>query len=822
MKIHNKKLLLPLAISMALYGTHVIAGEDTKKNDNVVTVTAQKRVERLADVPISMSVFPQEEIDQTGIQELRELAGQIPNLTISQGTDFGAKILIRGVGSNTRNIAFDSRVGVYLDGVYLGQGPALNQDLVDLEQVEVLRGPQGTLFGKNTIAGAINLISQKPGQQLEGKVTVNVANFNGIELKASANIPFSDTVAGKIAVSTRKRDGYIENIYDPSMVPTTATLAPGFTVPLCDAYVPYTDPFSTLGTLGCFGGPVGPDTNPDTSQKLNNQDVDSYRAQLRIQPNEQLDINIAIDGLQSDRRPVLAINRTETFGAGLDYYAPDPYQTAWSHNGLETRDIFGTNMTIDYDMENDFALRSITSYRTTEIRYFNDTDASPLDFLTVQYDDDYKQKTQEFQLISPNDRALKYVVGLYFYDQAAKTHRDADAGNAGYFFGIIWPQGTGGAFNSGDVDTTSTALFMSGSYQLDDKWNLGFGFRYSEETKDLDWVLDGTRSGAFGIGSTPEGGLQGSRTDTNLSPTISINYAMSDEAQVYAKYSTGFKSGGYNLDYIIQRDLDAGIEFDKETAISYELGYKANLLDNNLSLNIALFSIEYSDYQVNQFLDLGFDPVTGTQLTSIQITNAAKVTTDGAEIEMKYKVTDDFTITGSMGFLDATFDDFPGGYSELSDPSNPNSPKNSVNAGGNKLPEAADFSATLGLQYYSRIESFGADLLMRLDVNHVGDYYTQIENTKTKDINGLHQLIFILDPSHYGAGATIDYGYVDASTLLHGRIGLLTDGGWEVYLWGRNLTDEDQYTSDTREFFGALEFVPQTPRTYGVEFIYNF
>jgi len=815
MKLNNKKLLLPLAISIALSGGYVIADE---ADDNVVTVTAQKRVERIEEVPISMSVFPQEEIDQTGIQELRELAGQIPNLTISQGTDFGAKILIRGVGSNTRNIAFDSRVGVYLDGVYLGQGPALNQDLVDLEQVEVLRGPQGSLFGKNTIAGAISLVSQKPHEELEGKVTVNLANYNGRELKGSVNIPFSETVFGKFAFSSRERDGYITNTFDRAMVPTAMNVMHpvyGLLVglPLCNQ-LGGSDP------AGCVAGPVGANTDPDTSKKFNNQDTQSYRAQLRIQPNDDLDINIAIDGLSSDRIPMLAIPQTETFGEGLDYVSPDPYEVAYSHNGDETREIFGANMTIDYDMDNGYSFRSITSYRETELVYFSDTDASVIDFLTVTYADDYEQTTQEFQLISPEDKAFMYVVGAYFYNQDAFADHDATAGNAGFFFGI---GPGGGAFYEADVDTSSAAIFMSGSYQIDEKWKLGFGFRYSEETKDLDWTLQGALSGAFAIGSTAAGGMQDSRTDSQFSPTLSINYALDDNSQVYAKYSTGFKSGGYNLDYIVQTDLDAGIDFDVETAISYEFGYKGNLLDDRMSLNIALFSIEYDDYQVNQFFNLGFDPVTGTQLTSIRISNAAKVITDGAEIEMKYRVTDDFTITGSMGFLDATFDNFPGGYSELSDPNNPQSSKVSVNAAGNKLPMAADFNATLGLQYYTRIESFGADLLMRLDINHMGDYYTSIENIKTIDLSGMHGVIFSLDLPHYGIPSSIDWGYVEDNTTMSGRVGLISgEGDWEVYLWARNLLDEDQFIDSTREFFGARQFVPQTPRTYGIEMIYNF
>ena len=213
MKINHKKLLLPLAISMALYGTHAIAkeaGGANKKDDNIITVTAQKRVERLSEVPIAMSVFGAEKIDQTGIQELREMGDFIPNMAVTQGTDFNSRVIIRGVGAASRNIGFDSRVGVYLDGVYLGPGPSVNQDLVDLEQVEVLRGPQGTLFGKNTVAGAVSLVSKKPSGEFEGKVTLGAGNFNATEAKAIIDFPITETVSAKVAVSSRVRDGWVK------------------------------------------------------------------------------------------------------------------------------------------------------------------------------------------------------------------------------------------------------------------------------------------------------------------------------------------------------------------------------------------------------------------------------------------------------------------------------------------------------------------------------------------------------------------------------------------------------------------------------------
>ena len=227
-----------------------------------VTVTAQKRSTNLIDVPIAITVLSAEDIANSGAWELSQLDQYIPNVLITRNTDFHARIVIRGVGAHSRNIGFDTRVGVYLDGVYVGQSPSVNQDLVDLERIEVLRGPQGTLFGKNAIAGAISMVSKKPEADFSAKASVNVFNYDGLELKAAANIPLGDKAAARIYLSDRQQDGFISNTWNPSHVPDTINIVhpaagPIFGLPLCN----------TLGgatPAGCVGGPVGPNEAPAT------------------------------------------------------------------------------------------------------------------------------------------------------------------------------------------------------------------------------------------------------------------------------------------------------------------------------------------------------------------------------------------------------------------------------------------------------------------------------------------------------------------------------------------------------------------------------
>ncbi len=825
MRIKTNKLLIfkvisSVLIGSAFLGTTAVAQEGEDLAIEEILVTAQKRAENLREVPIAISVFGADAIDHSGVQELRELSEYIPNVLITQGTDFGAQVKIRGVGANSRNIGFDSRVGVYLDGVYLGPGPAMNQDLVDLDHIEILRGPQGTLFGKNTVGGAVNMISTKPGPDSEFDVSANLGNYNALELKVVANFPFSETVSARISGSHRERDGYVDNIWDPSMVPQTANfvipgVGPVFGVPLCHFPGATTPP-------GCAAWSVAPPTSPDTTTAAKNVDTQSYRAQLRFQPNENLDINIAMDDLRSSRDVINGEPFTDTFGSTLNHFSPEYGQISFSERSTEKRDIFGANLNIDYNLDNGYSLRSITAYRDTEIVYHHDTDTSPLDFLYIDYTDVYEQTTQEIQLISPDNGTFNYVAGFYYYNQDSVTTRNAVAGWAGWLFSIL---PGGGAFNSGEVETDSWAVFMNGTYEINDHWRLGVGFRYSDETKDILYHLDGTQSGVFLIGNTPAGGLIDSDTYTNFSPTVSLSYAMGDDTNLYAKYSTGFKSGGFNLDYVTQVDLDAGIDFDEETVDSYELGMKSVFMDGRLSLNVAAFISMYDDYQVNQFFDLGFDPVSGTQATSIRISNAAKVETSGLEFEAVFNVSSSVTLNATLGILDAKFDDFPGGTSvEVPDPTVPGGVrKDPVNAAGNKLPLAPDLNASFGIEYRTRLGGANADLLIRLDANHVGDYFTTIENETSRNLTGTHGAIFTFDIANYFVPNTIDFGHIDALTTLNGRIGLIDgDGSWEVYLWGRNLTDEGEYVDMFRDFFGSLSGVPMIPRTYGVEIQYHF
>ncbi len=748
-----------------------------------IVVTAQKRTERLVDVPVSISVFNDAAIEQTGVRELKDIADYIPNLDISEGNDFRSTVTIRGVGAQSRNIGFDSRVGVYVDGVYVGQSPAINQELLNLERVEVLRGPQGTLFGKNTVAGAINLVTKKPGDEFSARIGVDIGNLDYRELQALVNVPFSDTVSSSFAVSKTDRDGYVRNII--------------------------------------------------TGNDLNERDVLAYRAQLRIEATDKLEINASFDGLNSDSLILVGDPITDMLALQPVQIAPEFGVVAFSFDPSDKRDIYGGALDFTYDLDSGHVLKSITGYRTTDAVYTNATDYSPVDIVSIEYADDYDVLSQEFQLISPNDGAFRYVAGLYYYRQDAKTQRDVVLGQdfIEFFVGPLYasgqlsvppPLGPGlppppfftneqvagilgfgppgsKVFNAGEVNTRSYAAYFNGSYDLTERLTLGFGARYSTEDKDVNWLLDGRLSGIFDIGSTGANPanpspLVNDRTDDFFAPAVSLTYALSDRTNVYARYAAGYKSGGFNLDYINAAELAAnqGLEFDKETVDSFEIGMKGTFFDSRLQLNLAAFIANYDDYQVNQFVDLG-----GGR-TSIRINNAAKVETSGIEAEANWMVTNDFTLRASLGLLDATFDRFPGGGTAGADVS------------GNDLPNAPDTSASLGGIYYHDLPSLRSTLLLRADVNYTSEYFSGANND-------------VEIPYNSAFPGMIPYGQLPDRTEVNARIGLLSDNEtWEVYLWGRNLTDETGPQDELRDFFGTVAKLPSLPRTYGVEFAWNF
>lgn len=742
--------------------------QDANSQDNdieVIVVTAQKRVENILEVPISIASFNSESIGKTGIRQLNEIAEFVPNLSMTTTNDFSSSITIRGVGSASRNIGFDARVGLYLDGVYIGQSPAHNQDLLDLERIEVLRGPQGTFFGKNNVAGAINLISKKPDDDFGAAVGFSVGNYDLKQVTAMLNTPLGDNVAAKFSFNQYERAGFTENIA--------------------------------------------------TGNWLNEQDSYAYRGQIKATPFDDIEVNFSFDKLHSDRLSFDGEPITNTLGNAKNLESPARNKVSFDVDPHEDRDIKGEILTIDWGKNNNYSLKSITGHRDVYVQYINDFDFSQESVSYLDYIDDYDQWSQEFQLISPEGN-FQYIAGLYYYQQDAHTQRLPIVGDetlsiftgvprSAFEFGASLGDPTSifmlAAFHPGilstigDVETTSYAVFFNSNYQFNDDFTFDLGFRYSREEKNVDWSISSidpiTGIPVIPIFELANGQVVDKRSDNDFSPLVSLNYRLSEQINTYIKYATGYKSGGYNVDFLTQAQLDAGIEFDKETVASVEVGIKGHLFDQRVTFSSAVFYSSYDDYQINQLINLA----AGT--TALSIRNAAKVETRGLEFDLQYRLTDDLSINIALGLLDAEFVKFPAGGS------------NGEDLSGAKLPGISDYTFNLSAQYYYPLPALNAELSALLSYNYQDDYNT--------DLDGSSQ-ITLANSDVLAIGQVDGFGVVNASVGLEPL-----DNGISVFLWARNLANQDSaLILGEKSFFGTRRNVYVSPRTFGLTVKYTF
>jgi iron complex outermembrane receptor protein len=688
-----------------------------------ITVTARHRAENIQSVPISMSAVTGAAIQEGRINTLQGLEYSVPNLVFGEtGTSGETHIGIRGIGDFSRNIGFDTRVGVYIDGVFAGQSLAVDQGLVDLAQVEVLRGPQGTLFGKNSSSGAINIVSNKPELgETSGELRLGFGNFDTTMGQAVFNVPLGETAAARFSVFTQEQDGYIKNLFTGK------------------------NNMSSDHTIG--------------------------RLRLRVQPNDNLDINFSYD-FRSQDNDLLFLEPDASFEntAGNPEAAPR-FVADQDADLIDENSGSGGGLTIDYTLDNGHVLTSISGFRTVDRKVGSDEDATRLFTLDARYfEDDFDHFTQEIRLASPEDQAFRYVVGAFYFDQNADTDRKVALGPG---FGGP-PEGVDAAIQDSAVDTSNIAVFVNGNVDLADRWTLSGGLRYTDEEKDA--TIDQFVFPGFGLAELIQESFN--RDEDYVTATLNLQFQATDDVLTYFTYSNGYKAGGFNVDLVPTIE---DLFFEEETVDSFELGVKSDLLDGRLRLNVTAFQAEYDDYQVFQFR---FDPFSNT--TALLVSNAASVTTTGVEIEGVARFTDNFELAYGLGFTDAEFDDFPGGAADTNgDP---------VNVRGNTLPRAPDLTASLTARYGFTAGS--VDGSASLNYTHRGEQFFNPDNREN---------------SRQGA-----------YSLLNASLDLDINENWSVGIWGQNLTDEVYRGMRGVSFLGIPFSLYMQPRTYGVEAAYQF
>ncbi|PCI54742.1 MAG: TonB-dependent receptor [Alphaproteobacteria bacterium] len=636
----------------------LVHGEDKEANETSfvleeITVTARKRAESLQDAPISMAAFSGADLDKRNASDLSSIDAFTPNLVFDaaapiSGSNVAASIFIRGIGQTDFAFTTDPGVGLYLDGVYLARSIGGVLDLVDLERVEVLRGPQGTLFGRNTIGGAISLVSKKPGEEFGGYINVTVGSDSRIDVKASVDVPLSDTLFSKISISSKNRDGYVTRLSD--------------------------------------------------GVKLGDDDSQSVRVSLLWNASENLTVNFAMDG--SIAREETAPNTLiDINGAAMpfsflfnnvivggscapapgDVNNPNCYNSQWVTDSIyETNasspsrsdyDVLGGVLTLDYDADW-VSIKSITAYRDMKTTFYRDADHSPHVIFETSNEMEHQQFSQEFQFSGTAlDDRLTWLAGLYYFNETGSDINDI-------MTSIIEFQ------SGGKIKNDSKAVFSQATYDVTNALSVTAGLRYSSENKRFTPDTFVTDSGFLGVpvGTRLLPHEESAFSIDKVNPMVNVAYKFNDDVMAYTSYSEGFKSGGFTQRIFPGRAVTPS--FRPEFAKSYEVGMKTTSLDGRLRVNVALFKTDYSDMQVVVQDGIG---------SSNQ--NAAAAELKGFELEFKALLAENMGIEGGIGYLDSNYTEVSANATEITlDKHLVNAPEWSVNGSA-----YVDFSTDYGM-----------------------------------------------------------------------------------------------------------------------------
>lgn len=596
---------LTLIATTALPLQHAQAAEaaDAASVLGEIVVTARKREESLQLVPVSVTAISAANLEAKSLTTLRDVGQFTPNFSFSshgQGGSSAGLIYIRGIGQSDPHITNEPGVGIYLDGVYFGRMQGLDLDMMDLERIEILRGPQGTLFGKNTIGGAVNIVSAKPSNDFAARAQITTGRYDRIDATASVNLPMvEDRLAVRLSGSTRNRDGF--------------------------------------------------------GQRMNGEDmgdVDSLsgRASILVTPNENLELLAAIDGSRirekGPARKVLATSQPFAIGL-MNMFIDPPYDERWltdsdftnyaTDGNASESDLWGASFTATWKI-GDYSVKSITAYRSNKSYYAVDPDGSPIAIIDEDARSKQDQFSQEFQVngVSFDDR-LTWVAGVYYFTEDGKVNM-TDVVLLPLYYAI----GMELNFNTNlHIDNKSYAAYAQGTYAVTDQLNLTAGIRYTYEKKYGDTYRFRPLTGEILIPFT-----SGKENWEAFSPRVGVEYRWNDDIMTYVSAAHGFKSGGFNG----RADAADGFtSYDPEKVWTFEAGWRSDLLEKKLRFNATVYVSKYRDIQ--------FTVIKGNenaQPTS-QVDNAGKATIKGAEIELVAVPAQGLTLNAALGLTDAEY-----------------------------------------------------------------------------------------------------------------------------------------------------------------------
>lgn len=516
------------------------AAED---DSNVIIVTARKRNESIQDVPLAISALGGEQLAEQGITSFDQVLSVIPNASQSSGIagTIQGLVSIRGISTLVRFVGLETGVGFYVDGVYTGRPENFNQDLIDIERVEVLRGPQGALFGKNTIAGAINIITKQPSEEFSGTFEAGYGNYNAYRVRGYVSGPLvEDKLSASFSAGYTKSDGYTRNISG-----------------------------------------IQPD--------LDAADLATFRGKLRATPSDGVEFILSADALIDRGRP--SFFEVSDVAFVNDPSEATPFTVNNDQPNFLRRDIWGASLTSNIDI-GPGTWTTIAAYRDTSFDAALDDDKVPVRFFVDAFGSDTKFWSVESRYAGEIVDGINLVAGVYYLDQQSDNQSNFALGD--FLTGVPGVEPTIDLTSS--VDTTSIAVFFDIDAEITDRLSLELGGRFVSERKIASHVqVDMT--GIFGNTN-----FNRRRRDNDFAPTVSLSYKIAPNVNGYLRYAEGFKSAGFNTDFVT---AGSNLEVNPEKATSYEAGLKTNFLNNRIRFNLAGFYTDYENLQVSQITGAG-------------------------------------------------------------------------------------------------------------------------------------------------------------------------------------------------------------------------
>lgn len=637
-----------------------------------ILVTARKRDENMQDVPASVSALSAGELERRFDSDIRDFAGASPNIVIDdtqQGPGGVAAIYIRGIGVGDVEKSVDPAVGVVFDDIYIGQSSGSLLKAIDIDRVEVLRGPQGTLFGRNATGGVINLARSRPTYDLTGKARATYGRFDTFKVEGVTSTGLSENVAVKVSGAYEKSDGYMYNNF-------------------------YKQPGQRSEFYAVSGA-------------------------LLFEPTDNLDIQVSYDHQKTKQDPpqLLAVNRpTDLFCAAYAQCSPSPgvptsgdRYVSVSDGRLDKNATFKLDMAVakaTYDVGSDIQLDYILGWLKTDETITQDFDTTPFTLYHTDRPARWRQTTNELRLTKGGSGPVTFVLGAYLWDSEYTI-------NLKNYIGFAGPPLLTSAQ---DVTQTnkSWAIYGEGDYDLTEKLTLTVGARYTKDKKssivnDLPVKIYGTLIEANPVLTLPGNIVMAKPVEESwkkLTPRVSLRYELSDDSMVYGLWSRGYRGGGFN-----GRPATLGaatIPYDPETLDNYEVGFKTELADSRVRLNGSAFIMKYDDMQ--QDLDV---PAPGTSTGRENRTiNASSAEFKGFELDLTARLFDGFTLNGNLGYLDAKYKDFFGDIYSTGRP---------VDASFLKIRRAPKWTGSLGGTYEADIGN-DASAWVSGDVRYIGGH----------------------------------------------------------------------------------------------------